>query len=84
MRLPGVDDERESDRFRQDPSSSGKGILINDDEAHFGLMHNDSSPIQVERFVLRVKPPGQQIQNVQNRCIHESATASVTKDRPLN
>lgn len=53
-----VDDERESDSFRQDPSSSGKGILINDDEEHFGLMDNDSSPSQVERFVLAVKLPG--------------------------
>lgn len=37
----GVDDERGSDSFGQYPSSSRKGILINDDE-HFGLMGNDS------------------------------------------
>lgn len=56
--LSGVDDKKEFDSFRQYPSSSGKGILINDDEEHFGLMDTDSSPIQVERFVLGVKPPG--------------------------
>lgn len=40
----GVDDERGSDSFGQYPPSSRKGILINDDEEHFGLMDNDSSP----------------------------------------
>lgn len=67
----GGDDERGSDSFRQDPSSPGMGIFINDDEEHFGLIDNDSPPSQVERFVLAGKPPGQQIQNAQNVCVHE-------------
>lgn len=33
-----------SDSFGKYPPSSGKGILINDDEERFGLMDNDSSP----------------------------------------
>lgn len=76
----GVFDETESDSFSQDPSSSGKGILINDDEEHFGLMDNDSPPSQVETFVLAVKPPGQQIQNAQNVCAHEWATWGAMTD----
>lgn len=44
MYSSGVDDERGSDRSGQYHPSSGKGILINDDEEHFGLMDNDSSP----------------------------------------
>ena len=67
----GVDDDTESDSFGQYPPSSGKGILINDDDGPFGLMDNDSSPQSIRRGCAENEATWVQIQNAQNVCMHE-------------